>query len=399
MWQTDQIFYQKIQLPFKIKRRVLALGSQTKNRICLAQDKSAYLSSIHADLSNPQDFLNFEKEAKYFLGKHPKIIAYDLHPEYQSSKYAKDLTPNTKHLIPIQHHHAHIASCMVDNGLKNQKVIGVAFDGTGLGSDNRLWGAEFLVCDYKNFTRCAHLKEIPLLGQDMAILEPWRLAAIWLYLAYKEKFLNLEINFVKGIDKNKWKVLKNMYSSGLNSPLASSMGRLFDALASLVLAKYKVKFEAELAMELEKMAMRYALPAGRQASCAMRYKFKIIKNKDKYIIDPLPMFKGIVQDLKARETKEKIAYRFHLTVAQMINKICLRLRKQSKINKVVLSGGVFQNKILLCLSLDLLYKQGFKTFVHKELSCNDSGISLGQAIIAGTINTLAYRKTRRSVLC
>jgi len=384
MWQTNQIFYRKIQLPFKIKRRVLALGSQTKNTICFAQDKSAYLSCIHADLSNPQDFLNFEKEAKYFLRKHPKIIAYDLHPEYQSSKYAQKIYAIRNTQYAMQHHHAHIASCMVDNGLKNQKVIGVAFDGTGLGSDNRLWGAEFLVCDYKNFTRCAHLKEIPLLGQDMAILEPWRLTALWLYLAYKERFLNLEINFVKGIDKNKWKVLKNMYSSGFNSPLASSMGRLFDAVASLVLAKYKVKFEAELAMELEKIAMRYALPAGAgEASCAVRYKFKIIKNKDKYIIDPLPMFKGIVQDLKTGQPKEKIAYRFHLTVAQMINKICLRLRNQNKINKVVLSGGVFQNKILLCLSLDLLYKQGFKAFVHKELSCNDSGISLGQAIIAG----------------
>jgi hydrogenase maturation protein HypF len=364
----------KIKLFFTAKRPILAMGSHTKNTICFVKDNYAYLSPVHQDLNDPKDFLRFQIDAKYFLGKKPGIIAYDLHPEYQSTKYALSL-PATYYLLPVQHHHAHIASCMLENGLRNQRVIGVAFDGTGLGPDNRLWGAEFLICDYKDFKRRAHLREVPLLGAEKAILEPWRLAAVWLYLAYKEKFLDLDINFVKGINKKKWRVLEKMYLSGFNSPLASSAGRLFDAAASLILEKYKANFEAELAMELEKIALRYTLNA-------IRYKFKMIKNKDEYILDPLPMFKQIVADLKSKEPRAKIAYRFHLTLAQMIKESCLILRKENKINKVVLSGGVFQNNLLLCLSLDLLYQERFEVVTHKQLSCNDSCISLGQAVIA-----------------
>ncbi|MDP2937638.1 MAG: carbamoyltransferase HypF, partial [Candidatus Omnitrophota bacterium] len=238
-----------------------------------------------------------------------------------------------------------------------------------------LWGAEFLVCNYRYFKRVAHLKEIPLLGGEKAILEPARVLAAWLYLIYKDKFLNLNFDLVRKMHKEKWQVLKNMYLSGFNSPLASSMGRLFDAVGSLVLEKTKVNLEAELAMELEKIATSYKWQA-------TSYKFKIIKQKDGYILDPLLIFKEIMGDLKAKKPKEKIAYRFHLTIAQMVRKMCLVLRKESKINKVVLSGGVFQNNLLLCLVLDLLYKEDFKVFTHKELSCNDSGISLGQVAVA-----------------
>jgi len=364
----------KIRLPFKIQRTILALGGHNKNTLCLAQGDYAYLTLKLSNLDNPSDFLGFVNNVKYFLKRHPKIIAYDLHPEYQSTKYALSL-PARYCLVPLQHHHAHIASCMVENGLRNQRVIGIAFDGTGLGTDSTLWGAEFLICDYKGFQRKAHLKEIPLLGGEKAITEPLRIAAAWLYLIYKDRFFNLGINFVKGIDKKRWRVLKNMYTSGFNSPLASSMGRLFDAVASLVLAKYKVDLEAELAMELEKIALAY-----RQE--ATGYSLKIIHRRGEYIIDPALMFRQIVLDLQRKEDREKIAYRFHLAIAQMIRKICLALRKENRINRVVLSGGVFQNSLLLRLSLDLLCKEDFKVFIHKDLSCNDSGISLGQAVIA-----------------
>jgi hydrogenase maturation protein HypF len=368
--------FKKIKLPFKIKKPVLALGSQTKNTICFAKDNTAYLSPANQGLSNPRDFSNFNKAVKYFLKKKPKIIAYDLHPEYQSTKYTQSLPPNTYNLLSIQHHHAHIASCMIENGLQDQKVIGVAFDGTGLGLDNALWGAEFFYpCSYKSFKRSAHLKEVTLLGGERAILEPWRLTAAWLYSIYKDKFLNLDISWLKKINRNNWRILKNMYLSGFNSPLVSSMGRLFDAVASLVLEKNKADFEAELAINLERAATGYRLEAS-------GYKFKIIKRKDKYVIDPAPIFKEIISDLKKDESKEKVAYRFHLTIAEMVKRMSLIFRKEGGINKVVLSGGVFQNKLLLSLSLDLLNKEGFKVFTHKALSCNDSGISLGQAIIA-----------------
>lgn len=372
----------KIRLPFRIKRPVLALGSQTKNTVCFIKDNFACLSPVNSDLNNPKDFLIFEKTVKYFLKKRPKIIAYDLHPEYQSTKYIQSLTPKTAYLIPTQHHHAHIVSCMVDNGLKNQKVIGVAFDGTGKGFDDTLWGAEFLFCDYKNFKRQAHLRKIPLLGGEKAILEPWRLAAIWLYLIYKDRFLNLALGFVKKINKQNWQVLKNMYVSGVNSPLASSMGRLFDAVASLVLEKYRANFEAELAIQLEKVAIRASVPVNRQEPRGINYNFKIIKSKEGYIIDPALMFREIIADLKAKQTKETVAYRFHLTAAQIIRKACLVLRREAGINNIVLSGGVFQNNLLLRLSLDLLYKEDFEVFTHKNLSCGDSSISLGEAVIA-----------------
>ena len=367
--------FKKIKLQFQIKKSILALGSQTKNTVCFAEGNFAYLSPLHPDLSAPGDFFSFEKTVKYFFKKRPQIIAYDLHPEYQSTKYALNLKPNAYQLIPIQHHHAHIASGMLENGLMKQKVIGVAFDGTGLGDDHSLWGAELLVCDYKDFKRAAHLKEIPLLGAEKAILEPGRLAFAWLYSICKDKFFNLDLDLVKKTDRKKRRVFKNMYLSAFNSPLASSMGRLFDAVGSLVLGKVKVSEEAELAMALEKLATRYTLQA-------IRYKFKIIKDKDGYILDPLLMFKEIMGDLKDKEPKEKIAYRFHLTVAEMIRKMCLALRKENKINKVVLSGGVFQNNLLLRLTLDLLYKEVFQVFTHKKISCNDSGISLGQVAVA-----------------
>jgi hydrogenase maturation protein HypF len=379
----------KIKLPFEVRKPTLSLGTQTKNTVCLAKGSFALLSPVHADLSNPCDFLSFKKAVEYFLKAKPSVIAYDLHPEYQSTKYALQLSAvsatklggpakiygGNYQLSAVQHHHAHIAACMAENALQNQKVIGVAFDGTGLGTDELIWGAEFLICDYKNFKRKAHLKELPLLGANRAILEPWRLAAFWLSELYGEEFLNLDIAFTKGIKKDEWQVLKKMYLTNFNSPQASSMGRLFDAVGSLVLAKYKVRFEAQLAIELEKLATRYLSPA-------RSYPFKIIKTSEGFIIDPANMFKQIVTGLKSEEKKEKIAYCFHLTAAEMIKKVCLLLRKETGIKKVVFSGGVFQNKLLLTLSSDLLYKQGFQVFRHKILSCSDSSISLGQAVAA-----------------
>jgi len=356
-----------IKLPFNIRKSVLALGSQTKNTVCFAKGKSAYVSLAHADLGNLADFSQFEKSVKYFLKKRPAVIACDLHLEYSSSKFARECVSKDQRVrvSEAQHHHAHIASCMAENGLKNQKVIGVAFDGTGMGSDNTLWGAEFLICDYKNFTRPAHLKEVALIGGEKAILEPWRLLAA------------LKLDMPKGIEKKQWQLVKNMQAKGFNVPLASSMGRLFDAAASLILGKYRAEFEAQLAIELERLAFSFE-PKPKS------YKFKIRKDKDTYIIDPAPMLREIVKDLKQGESKPEIAYRFHLTVAEMIRKVCVILRKKYKINKVVLSGGVFQNNLILRLGLGLLYEEGFKVFIPKQLSCNDSGISLGQAMIAAS---------------
>lgn len=353
----------------------MALGSQTKNTVCFLKNNSAFMGPLHKDLTQLDDFINFKKDVKKFLKGKPRIIAYDLHPEYQSNKYAAVIATPYLKLEPVQHHHAHIASCMAEHGLKNQQVIGVAFDGTGLGEDNQIWGAEFLICDYKGFKRAAYLEKIPLIGQEAAITEPWRLTAAWLCRIYKDKFLSLNIDFTKGIDKKKWAVLKKMDSVHFNSPFVSSMGRLFDAAASLIMAKYKAGYEAELAVSLEKLATGYK----REGKA---YKFVIKKIKGIYIIDPSFIFKGIISDIKKQVTKQEIAYRFHMAVAKIINEICLKLKKEAKIKKVVLSGGVFQNKLLLKMTLDLLYKYNFEVIIHKNLPANDANISLGQAVIA-----------------
>jgi hydrogenase maturation protein HypF len=248
---TNQIFLKKIPLPFKIRKPVLACGAQAKNTLCFAKGNTAYISRIRPDLSIRDDLLGFEKDLHCLLKKKPGILACDLHPEYQSTKFAQRLSTAGYQLSAIQHHHAHIASCMAENGLEGQKIIGVAFDGTGWGDDGRLWGAEFLICDYKNFKRAAHLKEIPLLGLEMAIREPWRLAAAWLTLS--------GLNLPRALKNKDWRILKYMFKRGINSPAVSSMGRLFDAAAVLILKKIKASFEAELAIALEKNAAAFGV--------------------------------------------------------------------------------------------------------------------------------------------
>jgi hydrogenase maturation protein HypF len=372
------MFLKEISLPVYLKTRTLGLGAHTKNTVCFAEGKAAYISETHADLGELKDFLHFEKTVKALGKKRPQRIAFDLHPEYQSSRYARqELSCRGLLFYPVQHHHAHIASCMADNGLNNQKVIGVAFDGTGLGVDNHLWGGEFLLCDYKGFVRKAHLKEIPLPGGEKAILEPGRVALSWLSRIYGKKLFGLKIDFIRRINKEKWQVLKKLSALNINSPLSSSMGRLFDAAASLLFAKHKVAFEAELAIRLEQAGSRCEVEFS-------PYPFRIRKAGGQYIIDPSLLFEEVVRGLERGQAQEEIACRFHQTVAEMIIKVCLSLRKESGIKKVVFSGGVFQNNLLRTLSRDLLLKEGFAVFCHSKLSSNDSGISLGQAVIAGS---------------
>jgi len=365
----------KLSLPFKVKRAILALGSHTKNTLGFAKGHSAYFGPVYQDLDQAGDFGDFQRQASYFLKKKARIIAYDLHPGYRPTQYTLSLAPDNFSFAPTQHHHAHIASCMADNGLKDQRVLGVAFDGTGLGSDNTLWGAEFLVCDYRGFRRAGYLKPVRLLGGEVAIRQPWRLALLWLFLAFGERVWDFNFDVISKVERKTWQVLKKMYLSGFNSPLASSMGRLFDAVAVLVLGQKEAHFEAELAIKLERLA----------ESCHIKtkpYPFKIVKKQSSYILDPLPMFKAMVLDLKHQEPKAEIAYRFHLTVAELTRKMLVVLRKNTKLNKVVLSGGVFQNRLLCRLVNGLLAKEKFKTFWHHNVPCHDAGIALGQIAIA-----------------
>jgi hydrogenase maturation protein HypF len=345
----------KVNLPFKIKKPILALGAQAKNTICFARGSNAYLGFLHADLSCPDDLTAFEKEAKNFLRKHPRVIACDLHPEYQSTKFAQGLIDKKHRLCFVQHHHAHIASCMAENHLENKKVIGVAFDGTGLGPDDHIWGAEFLLCDYRGYARIGRLREIPLVGAEQAIREPARLAGAW--FGFKDERL------------------KRICAAKINSPLASSMGRLFDAAASIILKKQKAAFEGQLALELERLASGFS-------DSAKIPSLRIKEIQSGFIIDPLNILKWLFRGTRDKKPKAELAYAFHCAVAKMVLAGCRIIRRETKVRKVCLSGGVFQNKLLLKLASELLYRQGFFVFTQAKLSCNDSGISLGQAAIA-----------------
>ncbi len=373
----------KVDLPFKIKKPILAVGADIKNSICFAHHKSAFMAEVINDLEIMENFEKFKKELALIPKRFrlsPMVVAYDKHPEYFSTKYVFDLQRTSRiKLCPVQHHHAHIASCMAENKFGNRKVIGVAFDGSGFGDDFALWGAEFFVANYKNFYRAAHLKYVPLLGGKRAIYEPWRLTSAWLYLVFGDKFLNLNIDFIQRINKKNWSVLEKMYKAGFNSPYVSSIGRLFDAVAGLLLGIYKVGFEAEAAIKLEKLATGFK-------SNFHSYNFKVKKSGQLIVIDPALIFKEIISDLKNKINKKEIAARFHVTVANMVKNICVRIREKTEINTVILSGGVFQNKLLLRLTLELLGKSGFQILTHKILPCSDVSISVGQTMIAAYIN-------------
>ncbi len=368
----------RIELPFMVNSPVLAVGTDMKSSLCFIYKRSAFLSGLLNDLQVPENLERFKRRLsslKRRFGLTPRIIAYDRHPDYLCTRYILSRRDSWRaRFVSVQHHHAHIASCMLENGLANRRVIGVAFDGTGFGDDGCLWGAEFLIADYRRFRRVAHLRYVPLLGGEIAILQPWRVTAAWLYLALGRRFLDLSLSPVMKISKKHWVVLESMWRHNFNSPLSSSMGRLFDAMGGLLLGIRRVGFEAEAAVRLERLAAGYK-------SVPPAYRFRINRENDMLVIDPALTFRQIVTDLQLKHSAQEIAARFHSTVGFMLRDTCLRIRQNSRINTVVLSGGVFQNGILLELSLRLLREAGFCVFTHRHLPCSDVSISLGQAII------------------
>ncbi len=360
-------------LSCKFKGRILACGAELKNTFCLTRDNYAFMSHHIGDIENPETLTSFERGIEHFkriFNIEPTCVAYDLHPEYLSTKYARSL--DGIHKIGVQHHHAHIVSCMGDNGIDGE-VIGVSFDGTGFGTDGRIWGGEFLICDFSDFKRVAHLEYTPLPGGEKAIKEPWRIAASYLKRIYKDNMFDLDIDFIKGIDKNKWFMIEKIIDKGINSPMTSSAGRLFDAVSALIGIRQEIYYEGQAAIELE-MA----------ANCKEEgsYHFDLKDLGDKTEIALEPTIRDIVSDLLDKVDTRIISSRFHNTIADIILKVCLKINKTSGIDRVVLSGGVFQNMLLLNKTFDLLDKRGFKVYSHHRVPPNDGGISLGQAIIA-----------------
>lgn len=361
-----------ITMPAAFAEPTLACGAQLKNSFCLGKGRYAFVSHHIGDLENYETLLSFQEGIDHFnrlFDIDPKVMAYDLHPEYVATKYALELEGVTR--IGVQHHHAHIASCMVEHGLPGP-VIGVAFDGTGSGSDGTIWGGEFLVADYTDFVRAAHLEYVPLPGGEQAIRGPWRMAASWLYQVYGDEMEALDIDFIQRLNKRPWPLLKQMIQRSINSPPTSSIGRLFDAVSSLVGVRDTINYEGQAAVELEMIA---------DERCQENYSCAITEGQP-MVVQGGDIIRGVVEDLLARVSPSIISAKFHNTIAAAIVDICDRIRQQHGLNRVVLSGGVFQNMLLLERAVAGLAPIGFEVYVPSKVPPNDGGISLGQAAIA-----------------
>jgi len=369
---------QPLKLKVFFEPHILAVGGHLKNTFCLARENYAFLSHHIGDLENLSALISLEEGIKHFLKvfhSQPRIVACDLHPDYLSSKFAQEYVRARKgtRLISVQHHHAHIVSLLAEQGLLNEKVIGVAFDGSGLGDDNTIWGGEFLVADLMQYFRIAHLKYIPLPGGEKAIKEPWRMAVSYLYRIYGEKCLPLAQHLLYGVEHKHIGLLIKVIKGKINTPLTSSMGRLFDAVSALMGLRKKINYLGQAAVELEMISRE-----GEEGV----YSFDILELPNKLIIDPDPMIVDIVSDLDKKISKEIISARFHNTIAHMILKVSRKIQDRTGLRKVALSGGVFQNIYLLEKVCPWLKKEGFQVYLHSRVPANDGGISLGQALIA-----------------
>ncbi len=362
---------------------ILATGGELKNTFCITKGRYAIMSQHIGDMEN-YSALGFFKETLKNLKKtfrsDPRYVACDMHPDYMTTKFAEEYFEGIEHpekdLIRVQHHHAHIAGVMAEHGLVNT-VIGVAFDGTGYGTDGNIWGGEFFIATRAGFHRAAHLKYIPLPGGDKAVKEPWRTALSFLYDAFGDDLFKVFPAFFKRFDDKKVRIIMEMIRKGLNCPLTSSSGRLFDAVSSILGIRDVITFEAEAAIELETRAGTDIHGVEKERP----YPFDIIEGGT-IVVDTAPVIKGVVDDIRKGVYTELISKRFHHTVARIIQSVALRLKDGTGLNELVLSGGVFQNRLLLALTERLLEEDGFRVLTNEKVPLNDGSIALGQAAVA-----------------
>jgi len=372
-----------VELDYEVES-ILACGAELKNTFCLTKKNYAFVSQYIGDLKDYKTLQYYEETVRRLeelFGVSPKIVAHDLHPDYLSTQYALNIKRRKPDImrIPVQHHHAHIVSCLVENKVIG-KVIGVAFDGIGYGSDGNIWGGEFLVADCGDFQRIGQLKYLPLPGGDKAVEEPWRMAVSLLVDTFGKRVPR--IDFINRWGK-KIPIILGMIEKKINSPLTSSMGRFFDGVSSLLGICDVNTYEGQAAMELESVAQDLCGSLGNLL--AQNYRYEIREEKSTFIVEPGWIVKGIVEDLQKGVPRSVIASKFHNSIADMIMAVSLKIKEETGIGKVALSGGVFQNRLLLGLSLRKLTERGFICYYQKKVPPNDEGISLGQAIIANEI--------------
>ena len=368
---------------------ILAMGSELKNTFCLLREGEAILSQHLGDLENASAFNAYQETLNLYLNlfQHkPEIIAIDKHPEYLSSKLGKELaTVNNIKLAEIQHHHAHIAACMAENqiSLDTKPILGIAFDGLGYGEDGTLWGGEFLLADYQSFQRLATFKPMPMIGGKQAIYQPWRNTYSQLIKAFsweeiQEKYRDLAI--IKFLENKNPKLLNQIIEKGINSPLTSSVGRLFDAVAAAIgICPEQCSYEGQAAIEMEAIADTNILNNDKET---LNYSFKLEKSANIYYIDTSSTWREILDDIKQHISSSEIAAKFHQSLAITTVKIVKQLKQENQFNQVILTGGVFQNQILLQQVKMRLEKLEINVLTHSIVPTNDGGLSLGQSVIA-----------------
>jgi hydrogenase maturation protein HypF len=365
-----------VPLPLELGRAynasVLAVGAELKNTFCLTKGSQAFVSHHIGDLENVATLEAFEEGIGQFremFDVAPTAVARDLHPDYLSSRYAAATgLPE----IVVQHHHGHVASVLADASYYDGKVIGIAFDGAGLGEDGAVWGGEFLLADLACCERVAHLKYVPLPGGDAAAREPWRMALSWLRESYGEDALGGPLPFLADIPESRREMILDAAAKGVNAPPTSSMGRLFDAVAALTGVRNVVNYEGQAALEFEQI-----VAPGETAA----YEFSYEEGKP-LIIDATPVIAAAASDLAAGVDAGVVAARFHNAVAAMAAAVAARLRDESGLSTVALGGGCFQNLTLLRKLLPMLVGTGFEVLIHERGPTNDGGLSLGQAAVA-----------------
>ncbi len=364
-----------LRVPGGFPRHVLACGAELKSTFCLAKGDHAFLGPHIGDLANAATLRSFAEGIEHFSRLFeitPEVIAHDLHPDYLSTRYASDRARAGEadvYLVGVQHHHAHIASCLADNGERGP-VIGVAFDGTGYGTDGTIWGGEFLIADLAGFERAGHLEPVPMPGGTAAITNPWRMAAAYLDAAYRGA-PPAGLDVIRRNERH-WDTVTAMGRRGVNAPLTSSAGRLFDAVAALLGVRDRISYEGQAAIELEQLADPAAHGGYRAA----------IDRGGVLTASGSDLVRAAADDMMSGTGRDVVAARFHHGVAALITGCAAELRSRTGLRTVALSGGVFQNMLLATAVTTLLEARGFTVLTHSRVPCNDGGISLGQAVAA-----------------
>lgn len=360
-----------VALPFEVPP-MLAAGAELKNTFCLSRDRYAFLSHHIGDMENYETLQSFEEGIQHFeklFRVQPQNIACDLHPNYLATRYAQQRArQEALPLVAVQHHHAHMAACMAENGWpSDEPVIGLSFDGTGYGLDGAIWGGEVLIGNYRQFQRSYHLAYVPLAGGDSAVRRPARMALAHLWSAGIE--WEPDLPPVEALCEEERLLLRTQLERKINAPLTSSMGRLFDAASALIGVRHIASYEGQAAIELEALAVAEETEW-----------YPIIIRDD--IIDPAPLWNALLADWRAGVAAPQLAARFHNSIVRLALELCQVVQAKSGVSTVALSGGVWQNRFLLERAFTALQQAGFHVLIHRQTPANDGCIALGQTVIA-----------------